>query len=289
MRENTIDSVAGAPSILRAPVSPFLRWAGGKTWFVKRFVTQISAMDYGAYHEPFLGGGSVFFAMPSGRAFLSDRNAELIDTYLAVRDCPTEVIGALEKYTNTEEAYYSARATIPRSDFEKAARFIFLNQTSYNGIYRVNLRGEYNVPFGRRTKPFLDKEAILAASDRLQQADITTNDFYRSLERVSAGDLVFIDPPYTVSHNKNGFIKYNKNLFSLDDYDRLRGYIQDLKAIGAMYVLTNAAHDKVREIFNFGDRVVEVNRANLIGGKKAARGQVAELIFTNLEEASWQF
>jgi DNA adenine methylase len=279
------DSIEALSHDTLVSVPPFLRWAGGKTWFVKRYSKQLAELAFDAYHEPFLGGGSVFFSMPSfGKAHLADRNTELIETYSAVKECPEEVISALAEYRNDEASYYDARSSSPSGDIAKAARFIFLNQTSYNGIYRVNLRGEYNVPFGRRTKNFLDPDAILAASVKLRSANLYSEDFSQSIYRVSAGDLVFIDPPYTVSHNKNGFIKYNKNLFNLEDYYRLRDYVEAIRGIGAKYILTNAAHEKVREIFNFGDRVHEVSRANLIGGLKAARGQISELIFTNLGE-----
>lgn len=232
----------------------------------------------------------MFFALPTkGTSYLADENSALIETYCCVREDPYRVIRLLSEFKNDEEFYYKIRAEVPKEEFQRTARFIYLNQTSYNGIYRVNLKGVYNVPFGFRKKVFLDEKAIVEASEKLQAAVLSCGDFKSSVDNIKSGDVVFIDPPYTVSHNKNGFIKYNKKLFSLEDYYRLRQFIKDIKDIGAIYIVTNAAHDKVREIFDFGDSVIEVNRASLIGGKKAARGQTQELIFTNTGGGSWQY
>lgn len=235
------------------------------------------------YHEPFLGGGSFFFSLAAGRkAYLSDKNEALIETYESLRDNCEVIISHLGMFKNTKVDYYATRDQYFPTPAERAAQFIYLNQTSFNGIYRENLRGLYNVPYGNRTKPFLDQPALRAASSALRNAELKASDFAETLSNVRPGDLVFIDPPYTVSHNLNGFIKYNKTLFSLDDQYRLAQYIRDLRDIGAKYILTNAAHSKVREIFSFGDAIVEVQRASLVGGREAKRGQVSELLITNL-------
>lgn len=270
--------------------APFLRWAGGKTWFAKRYSPLIRGTEFKAYHEPFVGGGSFFFALaPRCRSSLSDNNDRLIETYKCIRDDHGKVIEILESFVNSEEFYYSIREKEFDDAFARSAQFIYLNQTSYNGIYRENLKGTYNVPYGYRNKDFLDKAVIEAASRQLAKTELYCEDFYLSASRVSAGDLIFIDPPYTVSHNKNGFIKYNKKLFSIGDFERLRSYIEIVREKGALYILTNADHDYVRKIFDFGDAVHEVTRASLIGGKKAVRGPISELVFTNLGGQSWQF
>jgi DNA adenine methylase len=174
------------------------------------------------------------------------------------------------------------RAAKSACRFEQAAHFIFLNQTSYNGIYRVNLRGEYNVPYGYRTKDFVQAEILREASRRLSTACLQSADFMAVLENVREGDLVFIDPPYTVSHNKNGFIKYNQSLFSLQDQTRLAIFIQEIRSRRAQYILTNAAHETIAAIFDAGDQRMEVTRASLIGGTNARRGATSEYLFTNL-------
>lgn len=263
---------------------PFLRWAGGKSWLVKHLDTIIGDRQFNSYYEPFLGGGSIFlYLAPKANAFLSDLNKELIDTYSAIKIDPDAVIAQLNQYNNTSEEYYRVRAAHPTTLAETAARFIYLNQTSFNGIYRVNVKGEYNVPYGHRTKNFIEAEKLRSASKVLQAATLQADDFDCIRAHIQPGDLVFLDPPYTVSHNHNGFIKYNQKLFSLEDQHRLKALIDFVKAQGAYYILTNAAHATIHDIFfEATDRCLELSRASLIGGENAERGQVQEYIFTNL-------
>mgnify|MGYP002545047498 FL=1 len=264
---------------------PFLRWAGGKSWLIKYLDSIVRDYKFNCYHEPFLGGGSIFFYFASkmNTAYLSDFNNELIDTYSAIKNDPDGVILHLEKYVNTAEEYYRIRALRPETLIEAAARFIYLNQTSFNGIYRVNTKGEYNVPYGNRTKDFIEADKLRAASKMLQSAILQAEDFDCVRINVAPGDLVFLDPPYTVSHNHNGFIKYNQKLFSLEDQYRLKALIDFIKKKGAYYILTNAAHATIYEIFyEKDDRCLELSRASLIGGENAKRGKIQEYIFTNL-------
>jgi len=263
---------------------PFLRWAGGKNWLVKHLSNFIPKTGLNNYHEPFLGGASIFLAINPEVAFLSDLNIELIETYTTLKTDPEGIIDALSSFENTENFYYTIREKRYINLVEKAARFIFMNQTSFNGIYRVNLKGEYNVPYGFRAKAFLDKDGLRQVSCRLKNAILFNGDFSLSKLYIQQGDLVFLDPPYTVSHNTNGFIKYNQKLFSLEDQKRLSDLIDHIRGIGAFYLLTNAAHKTIKEIFEKGDRMLIMNRANLIGGNNAQRGQISEYIFTNLQE-----
>jgi DNA adenine methylase len=262
---------------------PFLRWAGGKTWFVNHLKQEKKQFHFNNYFEPFLGGGAVFFFLnPQKLSFLSDLNADLIETYRSIKENPLEVILCLKEFTNTEEDYYRIRASSYDTPSKRAAKFIYLNQTSYNGIYRVNLKGEYNVPFGHRKKLFLDENTLLQASKALKNVTLNTRDFYESINDIRPNDLIFLDPPYTVSHNDNGFIKYNEKIFSLEDQIRLSHFIDEIKAKGAYYILTNAAHIEVKKIFNKGDKILELKRASLVGGKNAAREKYSEFIFTNV-------
>ncbi len=263
---------------------PFLRWAGGKTWLVKHLGELLSQVNFKNYHEPFLGGGSIFFSLPTHKkAFLSDLNDDLIKVYKTIRDDPDGIIKVLKSFQNNEEFYYKIRGENPTDPVEHAARFIYLNQTSFNGIYRVNLKGVYNVPFGFRSKNFFEPEILNEASRKLKDTELFSCDFNETRKNVRKGDLVFLDPPYTVSHNNNGFIKYNQKLFSLKDQGRLSKYIDSIRKKGAYYVLTNAAHQKIGEIFEKGDKRIELKRASLIGGTNATRGSVSEYIFTNIE------
>lgn len=265
---------------------PFLRWAGGKRWLVPIVRDLVSQLEFRNYHEPFLGAGSIFFGIaPRGRAFLSDLNRELIDTYRAVASNPSRIASWLEKHPNTAEHYYKVRSQRHRGYLQRAAAFIYLNHTSFNGLYRVNLQGHYNVPYGNRK--FLqipDLDHLVAVSDRLQRTGLTHGDFESCLRRVRSGDLVFLDPPYTVAHTNNGFIRYNQRLFAFDDQVRLLSIIKEIDNIGAYYILTNAAHDSIRELFNPTKRCIELTRRSAISGTLASRGSARELLFTNIPE-----
>lgn len=270
-------------------IEPFVRWAGGKTWLIPHMPTIVGDLNIEHYHEPFLGGGAIYFSMEhTKRSYLSDVNSQLINTYIQVRDNPEELIEFFMQLPNTEDDYYRIRAEITGDDtVENAARFLYLNQTSYNGLYRVNREGRYNVPYGFRANWVYDPERIRAASLRLQNTRISTGDFEANKYRIKENDLVFLDPPYTVSHNNNGFIAYNQKLFSLEDQQRLKRFIEYIKAKGAFYILTNAAHETIREIFlTQGDRIVELQRNSLIGGRNAARAAISEYIFTNIPEVN---
>ena len=262
-------------------IKPFLRWAGGKTWLLKH-LGNIKQTKYGNYHEAFLGGAATYFYLqPLAHSYLSDLNGELIETYQAIKDNANAVIEKLKTFKNTEDDYYEIRSINYKLSQDRAARFIYLNQTSYNGIYRVNLKGKYNVPYGFRTKGFIDETNLLTAQKALINTTILHCDFYSILENVHPGDLVFLDPPYTVSHNNNGFIEYNEKIFSLDDQIRLARLIDEIKQRDAYYILTNAAHKTIEEIFEKGDRKIEYSRASLIGGLNSKRGQTNEFVFTN--------
>jgi DNA adenine methylase len=264
-------------------IKPVLRWAGGKSWLLKH-LSKIKRNSFNNYHEAFLGGAAIFFYLrPDSQSFLSDINKELIEAYQCIKDDAKKVINVLRDYENTEDFYYKIRSTLFDDPYERAARFVYLNQTSYNGIYRVNLKGVYNVPFGFRTKNFLDPENMLAAQQVLKKASLRCQDFYEILPSIKKNDLVFLDPPYTVSHNNNGFIKYNEKIFSLGDQTRLSKLIDEIKSRDAYYILTNAAHRTIEEIFEKGDRRLLLNRANLIGGVNAQRGQTSEYVFTNFD------
>jgi DNA adenine methylase len=264
---------------------PFLRWAGGKNWLVKDIEKYLPKRGFNKYVEPFLGGGAIFFHLAPNHGVLSDLNGDLIHAYKVLKDDVNSVINELARYKNTEAFYYAIRERKPRTDIKKAARFIYLNQTSFNGIYRVNLKGEYNVPFGYRNKNFLQPENLIQASELLQNLSLLERDFRDSLNDISKGDLVFLDPPYTVSHNDNGFIKYNQKLFGLDEQYELAKFLDRVHEIGAFYILTNAAHAEIKKIFDRPgtNRVIETSRASLVGGINAKRKQYGEYIITNVE------
>lgn len=264
-----------------------LRWAGGKRWLLGTLISLVEDREISGYHEPFLGGASVFLGLrefPS--AFLRDSNAELVATYRAIRDHPNEIADLVHTYSNDSKTYYKVRASRPEGKAEQAARFLYLNHTSFNGIYRVNLAGVYNVPFGRRPAPQIPTaEHLRHVSKRLKQARLDSGDFEKSIERVERGHLVFLDPPYTVAHNHNGFVKYNQRLFSFEDQERLSSLIDEIKDREAYYILANAAHESIASLFDKGDTLIETRRRNVIGGANAPRGSATEYLFTNLNSS----
>ena len=264
----------------------FIRWAGGKSWLVTPFKAVIKGFQYKKYFEPFVGRGSIFFSKEDNhRSYLSDINEELINAYKVVQSKPLELIKELMKLKNEEEEYYRIRSWTPNDCFNRAVRFIYLNHTSFNGIYRVNRFGVYNVPYGHRNIRW-DFESIREASKKLQDVTLGCGDFTLFRKCIQKGDLVFLDPPYTVSEkaSENGFIKYNQTLFSLDEQKRLSEFIDVIKRCGAYYIMTNQAHPTIDEIFEKNDRKIVLERPCLIGGKNASRRTVQEYLFTNIPE-----
>lgn len=263
-------------------MKPFLRWAGGKSWLLKHLRSDILESGIRGYHEPFLGGGAVFFSLgKTQRVHLSDVNPRLIETYQQVRDSVKNVTDHLKRFQNNRDFYNEIRSKQFADPSKRAAQFIYLNQTSFNGIYRENLRGEYNVPFGNRTKDFVQEKLLLEASTKLRGVNLRANQFDKFPQYIKKNDLVFLDPPYTITHNNNGFIKYNKHLFSLADQHRLALFIKRIIEKEAYYILTNAAHEEIEKIFRFNPPV-ELKRISHVGGEKK-RVSYSEYLFTNLD------
>lgn len=203
---------------------PFLKWAGGKRWFISQF-PGFFPKKYNRYIEPFLGSGAVYFSLQPASAILADANINLISTYRAIKDDPEGVVRELEKHhgNHSSEYYYNIRdAEVPSAPEKMAARFIYLNRTCWNGLYRVNLHGKFNVPIGTKSKVIMPGDDFKGVSDLLSSAELKDCDFEDVISMAEKDDFVFVDPPYTVKHNDNGFIKYNENLFRWDDQVRLR-------------------------------------------------------------------
>jgi DNA adenine methylase len=205
------------------PIIPFLKWAGGKRWFVQRALERMPR-KFDRYVEPFLGGAAVYFALRPKAALLADTNARLIETYEAVQSDWSRVDRELKRHqaAHSRDYYYLERERSRRTAFTRAAQFIYLNRTCWNGLYRVNLNGTFNVPIGTKTAVVLDTDDFEEVSTLLSGATLKCCDFEEVLDECARGDFVFVDPPYTVKHNMNGFIKYNEKLFSWDDQVRLR-------------------------------------------------------------------
>ena len=271
---------------ISSAAKPFLRWAGGKTWLVRQ-IQALLPKTFNNYHEPFLGGGAVFLHIISnnnftGDVFLSDLNEELINAYVSLRNQPNDLFGILRSYSNESECYYRVRSSQPTTNTEKAAKFIYLNRTSYNGIYRVNTKGMYNVPFGRRSMSVLfEYDNMKRVAKLCNSVYFSVGDFFQTVDNIKTGDLVFLDPPYTVAHENNGFLEYNKRIFAWEDQVRLKEYIEAIKRKGAYFLLTNAAHTSISQLYDGIGKKKILNRYSTIGGKGASRKHCNEFVYFN--------
>lgn len=259
--------------------TPFLKWAGGKRWLSKRIV-ELAHPLHGKYIEPFLGGGAVFFALQPAQAILSDANFELINAYQAVRSDPKRIEELLQEHQHrhSKEYYYLMRDYRSRCELRMAARFIYLNRTCWNGLYRVNLSGKFNVPMGTKSTVIMPTDNWQVTSEILNPANLVCRDFEESIDEAERGDLVFADPPYTVKHNLNGFIKYNNSLFSWDDQIRLRNALLRARHRGAKVIVTNAHHASIKELYQEHFSLESVARASVLAGSSAHRGRYEELL-----------
>jgi len=260
------------------PLRPLLKWPGGKSAIVPQILPFLPDR-WSTYFEPFLGGGALFFNLLPSRAVIADTNEELINSYIQVRDRPDAVIRALRTHANTEADYYAVRASRPRTPVRRAARFLYLSTLSFNGIHRVNLRGQFNVPYGRKTHlEVCEEDRIAEASRSLQGVRILSNDFEEASRSARRGDLVYFDPPYTVAHANNGFIKYNERIFSWNDQIRLATHARKLADRGCSVLISNADHDSVRSLYA-GFRAVRLSRFSRIAASSAHRREISEMLF----------
>jgi DNA adenine methylase len=263
------------------PIKPFLKWAGGKRWLTCTDVLPDSA-SYDRYIEPFLGGGAVFFYLQPTAAILSDINPDLIHLFSTMRTRPTELQAAMRSHQrdHSREHYYQVRSTCPEEPIARAARFLYLNRTCWNGLYRVNRKGEFNVPIGTKDTVLFPHEDFELLAEVLMTADLVCSDFEHVIDLAGAGDLVFVDPPYTVRHNFNGFLKYNESMFSWADQVRLANCVKAAADRGAAVIVTNANHDSVHELYQHSFTMREMSRSSVLAASPAKRGVTTEAIFS---------
>ena len=262
-------------------VVPFLKWAGGKRWLVSGY-PNLFPTQFDRYIEPFLGSAAVYFHLSPKRALLTDINPELINVYQVIQDDWEALFRRLQDYqrNHSDEFYYAVRAANPVNRIGRAARFIYLNRTCWNGLYRVNKRGVFNVPRGTKDSVILDTDDFEAVSKLMKNATIKVADFEQSIDEAAKGDLLFVDPPYTAKHNQNGFLKYNENIFSWEDQLRLKCALKRADDRGVLMVLTNANHKSVRDLYT-GFRKQTLSRQSVLAAKSSARGATEELIVRN--------
>lgn len=270
-------SMSLSPDIqIKAP--PLIKWPGGKRHLL-RDIFPLLPRTFNRYFEPFVGSGALFFALQPSKATLSDTNKDLINLYVQVRDNPNEIVDRVKKYKNSKKFYYSIRSQSPRTPLNKAARLLYLLNLSFNGIHRVNLRGEFNVPYGFKFHlPTHDEERIRATSRALAGVTLRTADFLRATALAAEGDLAYFDPPYTVAHADNGFLKYNEKIFSWNDQVRLAAHARKLADRGCHVFVSNADHPSVKKLYR-GFRVATIKRFSIIAASSEYRRQITETVY----------
>ncbi len=265
-------------SVSQGFVPPFLKWTGGKQWLA-RAMPVLTPATYERYFEPFLGGGSVFFSLQPKAASLSDANAELIRTYQGLRDQPQRVIDNLRRLKYDREVFERVRELRPRTDASHAARFIYLNRTAFNGIYRVNREGQFNVPFGSFSNPQIcNRQRLEVCAARLKgDTQIRAQDFEEAVYSAQKNDFVYLDPPYITGHMNNGFVKWNAKLFSWQDQVRLANLAENLARRGVHVLLSNADHPAVTELYKSFHRY-RIERPSQIAASTTKRHPVTEML-----------
>lgn len=269
----------------RESVRPILKWAGGKTQLLPELRREIPH-DYNKYIEPFIGGGALFFDQCPERAVISDINPELINLYKSISDMPEEVLRRLAQHKNDKDYFYEIRS-LHWEDMEPedaAARMIFLNRTCFNGLYRVNKKGIFNVPYGKYANPrIVDADNLLAASRALANTEIELGSYKDVLSRKAfPGDFIFLDPPYIPASTSSDFKRYNKEQFYMEDHQELARELTRLNELGCYFVLTNSDTPLVHDLYrDFHVRVVATRRN--ISASAASRSS-RDVIVTNMNQ-----
>lgn len=273
-------SVGNEGKIIRP--KPFVKWAGGKGQLVEQLASHMPE-TYLEYHEPFVGGGALFFHLTPDKAFLSDLNEELVNAFLVVKDDCEALLQKLKHYKNSAEFYYEIRALDPENldPVERASRFIYLNKTCYNGLYRVNRQGRFNVPFGRYKNPvYADEAQLHLASEALQHANIRVADFEMVLDQARPGDFVYFDPPYQPMSETSNFTSYTADAFGENQQRRLAAVFRDLDKRGCRVMLSNSDSPLVHELYGHF-RIETVMAKRYINCKGERRGAIPEALVLN--------
>ncbi len=272
---------------------PFVKWAGGKRQLLP-IITNHVPQKFERYFEPFLGGGAVFFNLVSqgknAKWFVSDLNSDLILSYVTIRDRVKELVVALERHSlnyfkNSSSYYYKIRESDPTGQIEKVSRLLFLNKTCFNGLYRVNSKGKFNVPLGRYVNPnIVNKENLLIVSEILQSKDISIKcqDFEAALKNTSDGDFVYLDPPYQPISDTANFTSYTNGNFDYSDQERLYAKFKALDKKGVKILLSNSKSEEIIELFKeFSDGIIEINANRFINSVSQKRTGHTELLIKN--------
>ncbi len=265
---------------------PIVKWVGGKRQLIFDLLMNMPE-SYNRYFEPFIGGGALFFWLKPTNAYISDINEELVNLYCVVRDNVYELIKDLSRHENSKEYFLKIR-NIDRtekyqefSNIEKASRFIYLNRTCFNGMYRVNSKGEFNVPYGYYKKPrIIDENNLVNCSELLKNTEIKCSDFSEILTKVQKGDFVYFDPPYVPLNDTSSFTSYTKYGFDIDMQFKLRDVCDELDSMGIKFLLSNSDTQIVNELYS-NYKINKVFASRLINANADGRGKITEVLVRN--------
>ena len=293
---NLRDSKGVKPENLGKAPRPFLRWAGGKRRLAELLIDSFPAnfdASKNKFYEPFVGGGALTFAtgnpaieffIPGKNLHINDSNPDLVIVYKVVRDNLGDLIFELEKLARdiTREAFVTVRSSNPKTDVKRAARFIYLNKTCFNGLWRVNSSGQFNVPWGQLKNPLIfDRDQLAICSTRLQKARITNGSYSQAVKSAAEGDLVYFDPPYIPLTPTASFSQYAKDNFGLDDHKKLAQTIDELTSKGVYVLLSNSDTEMTRKIFKSSVTLRQISMNRSISASSGSRSPVNEVIGTN--------
>jgi len=267
--------------------SPVIKWVGGKRQLMSEIKSRLPK-NYNRYLEPFIGGAAVFFELGHKNSIINDFNAELTNLYSVIKNQPEDLFEDLKYHKNEKEYYYQIRA-LDRdieayqklSDLEKASRFIYLNKNGFNGLYRVNKKGQYNVPFGDIKNPkYADKQNLINCSRLLKSTKILTGDFENIKPYINEGDFIYIDPPYVPVSLTSDFTSYTSAGFGKEDHIRLKNMCDFIDEKNAFFMLSNSETDFVKTLYSdYKIDIVQASRALNSNGK--GRGKVGEVLVRN--------
>jgi len=288
-KKNLFEDVA---RIISEKPKPFVKWVGGKRQLLAQFrrlnlyPPELFDVKTGKYFEPFVGGGAVFFDLLPERGFLSDLNKELVTTYNIIKNNVEDLIASLKKHKTEKEYFLKVRAQDPNkmSDLDVASRFIFLNRTCFNGMYRVNKAGGFNVPYGKYGNPLIcDEDNLKKVSKALQCIEIKHQDYKEVLKKAKKGDFVYFDPPYYPVSKTASFTAYTAELFLDKEQIELRDTVLELNKRGCFVMLSNSDTPFINEIYSGfkGIRINKVEAGRAINSKGSGRGKVTEVLITN--------
>ena len=288
-KDNVFESIE---KIIKEKPKPFVKWVGGKRQLLRQFrnLGLYPPEEFNpiknTYHEPFVGGGAVFFDLLPKKAYLSDMNSELITTYKVIRDNVSALIQSLKKHKHTKEYYLKMRSKNPKdlSDVEVASRFIYLNRTGFNGMYRVNKKGEFNVPFGKYANPMIcDEKNLRKVSKVLKEVVIKKQDYRNVLAEAKKGDFIYFDPPYYPISKTASFTSYTKNSFLEEDQIELRDTFVALHKRGCFVMLSNSDTVFINKLYSDikGVKVSKVVAGRAINSNATKRGKINEVLVTN--------